>query len=508
MIAVEVELLHGVLRLAGSDAAVTGVPTTGEWPPSPARLFAALVAADGTGRHCTVTDGSELEWLESAGAPELIADDRDDVLVSPVTPRYVVDDQRAAGTVQDYPARKATMVRPGVRVCPRRPRVVYEWPDATPPAHVVEGLQRRAARVGYLGCADSPVRMRVATTPTNPMEEDDAPAGAARSAASRRWRVGEQGMDVLPVPWQGSLAVLDDAYERWRAGQPVRRAWLPTGHARYTAPHTRRDDADETWAGVWLRLRPALDGRRVRLVTETLRAAVLEHYERHVAGASEQVPAALHGHGYTGTGLDHAYWLALPDVGHRHARGRILGAAVALPPAARLGVSADERAHLLEGLRSALWHVRELVAPGAFRVQVEPAGAAGQRVWSTHPRRWTQPARRWASVFPVVHERFTGKGLDLDEVARWCAHAGLPAPVGFRASRPPLVPGGVALRAHEARRNAAGRRPFTHVEVTFAEPVAGPMALGRLRHFGVGLMAPVDDTPNPDTTVTAQEVGQ
>ena len=64
MLAVSVEFLHGTFRGDPDGTANTGRLTRGEWPPAPFRLFAALVAADGTRERCTVTDGAELEWFE------------------------------------------------------------------------------------------------------------------------------------------------------------------------------------------------------------------------------------------------------------------------------------------------------------------------------------------------------------------------------------------------------------------------------------------------------------
>ena len=68
MLAVSVEFLHGTFRGDPDGTANTGRLTRGEWPPAPFRLFAALVAADGTRERCTVTDGAELEWFERSAA--------------------------------------------------------------------------------------------------------------------------------------------------------------------------------------------------------------------------------------------------------------------------------------------------------------------------------------------------------------------------------------------------------------------------------------------------------
>ena len=61
MLVVSAELLHGTFRGDADGAANTGRLSRGEWPPAPFRLFAALVAADGTRERCRVTDGAELE---------------------------------------------------------------------------------------------------------------------------------------------------------------------------------------------------------------------------------------------------------------------------------------------------------------------------------------------------------------------------------------------------------------------------------------------------------------
>ena len=63
---IHVEFLHGTYRADPEGLAHTGQLTSGEWPPSPMRVFAALIAADGTGERCRFTDGTELEFLEGS----------------------------------------------------------------------------------------------------------------------------------------------------------------------------------------------------------------------------------------------------------------------------------------------------------------------------------------------------------------------------------------------------------------------------------------------------------
>lgn len=442
--------------------------------PSPARLFAALVAADGTGTRCRVTDGSELAVLETALPPRVLADPTGRVLRTELLGRYVVVDEREPGSVAEYPARRAALVRPGERLAPATPRVVYVWDDLSPSDEVVEAMARRAARVGYLGCADSPVRVRVLRS----LREPDRSMPA--------WEPERGGPFSLPVPYPGATSDLDDAFAIWSAGVQVRRSWGRAEHAWYHPPGVSAEVPDEP-SVIWLRLRPGVPGRKALAVTETLRAAVLDLYERHVAGEPEAVPPVLHGHGFTGAGFQHAHYLALPDVGHRHARGMLLGAAVWLP--------AGTAAELVEGTRSALWHLRTLTRPGWFETEARLwAGDPAPR--AACPDRWRGPARRWVSALPVVHERWQDGGPDIGEVRRWCDHAGVPSDVpvlGVRTSEVPLLEGAVALRPGEVTRAGKPRRPFGHAEVVFGSPVTGPLVLGRMRQFGLGLMAPVGD---------------
>jgi CRISPR-associated protein Csb2 len=473
VLAIEVELLHGTIR-AGSpdDTALTGGDDPGEWPPSPAQLFAAFVAADGTRDRSRVTDGSELAVLEGAPAPVVLADGPDDVLGSAQLGRYVVQNGRAANSVQEYVGRANTLVRPSTRLNPKSPMVTYVWPDLQVSDEHLVGLRARAARIGYLGCADSPARVRVSA---------DYPPDRLHAAA-RRWEPSPRGSAFIPVPFPGLLQVLDRMYDDFSSGTTPRRTWYRTERARYIHPGERPVDDRPAPEMFWLRFDRTASGRHVLHVTEALRDAVLAAYQRHVTGEGNEIPAVLHGHGFDGTRYDHASWLALPDVGHPHASGRIHGAAVVLPPGADPEV--------VEGVRSALWRVRRLRIATGLEVTVAPFEGQ-RRPWACHPKRWTATAKTWVSAFPVVHERWSKTVPDLAEVRRWCRNAGVTEPpVAARLVRTPVVPGAVDLMPHEANRGDE-RRPYSHLLVEFAQKVRGPLVLGRLRHFGLGVMVPL-----------------
>ena len=83
--------------------------------PAPFRLFAALVAADGTRERCRVTGGAELEWFERLPPPVIHAHAQP--WHQPLNPRFVVKHKGTASqsTHQEYVGRAGVLNRPGVR---------------------------------------------------------------------------------------------------------------------------------------------------------------------------------------------------------------------------------------------------------------------------------------------------------------------------------------------------------------------------------------------------------
>lgn len=466
MFAISVDLLHGTFRGDGSGASNTGLQTRGEWPPSPSRLFAALVAADGTGSRCRVTDGAELKWFERLPPPVIHADA--DPRHQELLPRFVVEHsgRRAKNTHQEYVGRKGVQVRPGARVAPRIPRITYVWEAQTPAAPIVDALRLRAARVGYFGTSDSPARLRVLIRP---------PRLDGRSAT---FVPDPDGDLAIAVPAEGDLSVLDAMYEAWVGrGASVARSQFPAlrHEESYRSPRlSLRATPDRGGVVAWLRLQTPVSGRRVSVVTALFKAALLSKY--HVLFG--EPPPVLHGHGFSERGYDLARFLPLPDAGFPRSRGRIFGLALWLPP----GLESVERRRC----RDAAHAIRGLTGSG-LEVRVSPHDGA-ERPLAANPLRWTRSSRGWVTVLPAIHER---RGpVTLAELSRWCRHAGLPAPLAFRSTRGPLVRGAVDLAPVEVNRPGRPRLPYSHVELWFKEPIRGPVAIGSGRQRGFGLCVP------------------
>lgn len=468
MLVIGVELLHGVIR-AGSadDLARTGLPDPGEWPPSPARVFSALVAAGGS-QERSLTGDDDMRALERAGAPTILADSRSSVTGSQLQQRFVVVNERADGAVQNYPARRSTAHRPGTRLVPVHPSVGYVWPDVTLSQEQLDGLALRAARVGYFGCADSPARLWVSTEVS------------AELTGLEEWAADADGDVSLPIPYPGFLGALDRAYAAFQAGQSPPRSRIPNPRQGYRDPDQRENQLPQPFIS-WLRLLTPISGRRVVALTSTVKGALLDQL-------GDDAPPLIHGHQTGEAPYELARFLALPEVGHAHSTGRIRGAAVWLPPDTPVDVRAD--------VDVALNRIRRLRLPGGQGVGIERFDGVPQPA-AVSPLRWTQVGRIWGSVFPVVFERYPKGVPSLTEIGRWCAHVGLPTPIAARVSEGPVVPGAVALSPVEAFRPGKARMPYAHMVLEFAEPVAGPLVLGKGRHLGLGLFTQIQRTVTP-----------
>ena len=442
-----------------------------EWPPTPFRLFAAFVAADGTEDRCTATDGSELEWIERLPPPVIHADC--DPPYSEMQPRYVVKHQSTGKprTHQEYVAREGS-------ACSAQ----HPGGAEGPPACLLVGCGTAVEATSSTRCGFA--------RPALGTWELPIPRPAFECAPVTPPPIG-RGLHTPPIPTARSTSMFRGQetsasstgctkHGNGREQASVARGSLGLRHeAAYRDPRSATHGRDPRPSGgsvvAWMSLGKAVSGRRIGVLTGLFKKAVLSHYQRIFGDP----PAVLHGHGWSGKGYELARFLALPDVAYRHSRGRIHGLALWLPPES----DAAER----RSVRSAAYSVRRLVGNG---VDVSVARRHMDRPWAVQPRRWERESCEWVTAFPAVHERHGT--LDLDEVSRWCRHAGLPEPIAFRATRAPLVRGAVDLAPVEVHRRGRPRLPYCHVALRFAEPVRGPVVIGSGRQRGLGLCAPLD----------------
>ena len=490
MLAIDVELLHGIFVGTGADDhAITGQPMHAEWPPSPARLFSALVAGGGTGdRNRVGTNDDELRVLERLAPPLIVASSRSDVRSTSAVPRFVVIDERvkrgkaeteegavsSSGLspvkfVQNYPARAAQESRGAPTASPRDSRITYEWPDANIDVDEVESLRRRAERVGYFGCSDAPARLRVRT------------GGDTVPGTRTRWVPGLRGSVELSVPTPGLLDLLDSAFTDWSKGNARRRSWLPVAIMSYSVEASESRRRMPSWR---LEFERPVSARHSIRVTDAIRNALLNELTE-VVGSGDAISEVVHGHVREGIGADHLHIAALPFVGRRHADGLVRGAMLMLPASTPRNVVDD--VDLAVTLIDHVW-ARSERQHTIFDVGVREADS--RSAFTVRAGRWCGSSTLWASATPIIVERRRKGGPSHDDVEAWLARQGVATEFEFRWSPVPVVDGGWSFEPLDVFRRVEQRRPYGYLTLRFAERVTGPLLLGRGRHYGMGLMAP------------------
>jgi len=209
-------------------------------------------------------------------------------------------------------------------------------------------------------------------------------------------------------------------------------------------------------------------------------------------------------------------YLPLAFVDHEHADGHLLGVGIALPTdfdhtdelmRLLLGMSPAEediptfRFDIFNphfGPNSVGWMALQLEERpdriGSRRLNLVTGTWIGLHVKNADTGRLeVRPACRWATVSPLMLPQFPRRGTTVEEVvAQACVDAGYPEPVAVRVQAAPLVSGTPHAKSfHVKPRQGRPPRPLIHAEVTFAEPLLGPVLIGAGRYAGYGFCRPL-----------------
>lgn len=232
-----------------------------------------------------------------------------------------------------------------------------------------------------------------------------------------------------------------------------------------------------------------IGGDMVLALASALRRAIISRVQ-------EPVPAQVSGH--DADGRQHVGFLALPDVGHQHADGHILGLALAVPRE----LPAGDRERLVGAVitdplsKLRISRSRELALEyGAGRNTLQPSR------WATR-----SGTRVWATVTPLMLDGHTRRSRDeASEVARSLVIAGYSKPTEVEVSGAPLVPGAVWRPRRGTIPPGRPLRKLVHARVTFAEPIRGPVLAGSMRYLGLGLFLPADASSSTDRAETDEQ---
>lgn len=448
-----------------------------EWPPSPWRLFQAMVA--GSGREPCRNPALEaaLRHLETLPAPVVTAPRA--AMLRPATTRVPDNDAdvvlalHTKGKPGSARAKAAALGSLRIRRAWRfTGSLTYDWePTAETRAHL-PALARLARSVSAVGQGIDLAIARAALV-------EDPPR-----ACGVRYTPAGRGARLLAAPVPGGLDALDARYRRERSrirGDRVETSFEP--EPATTRYRSELDLPPIRWAAFSLRNpddRPLIAGGRRSIEV----AAMVRHaigLAAKGAGLPRSLISELMGHG--GDGRISAQ--PLPSVGYRHADGRIRRVLVVAPECV------DEDA----------WRSVVSRLPGAPLVKESSGEAFGMLapLSDTDPMlaRYRGTGRRWTSATPVVlpgYDSLRGRARPVRSVGRLLRHAGIAeSPLAratfergaqLRGSRHPLS---YRRPAHLAR------YPFVHLTLEWTVRVHGPLSLGAGTGYGLGLFVPVDE---------------
>lgn len=555
-----------------------------EWPPHPGRVFMALSAAWFeteplvTGDDASTywgAEGDALRWLESLGDPELCLPLVEPEFVrSNVTVYVPVNDKAgpSSATLQSAPAlTRSKQARTFPRVWVGHESCSMHWPQAGGVEEHLDSLDRLCRKVTRIGHSSSLVRMWACNEPsasgcsidTWVANEELADAQVRtvsegmlrmlsdRFGASARKRHSEliEQIDALKAQkkaakGQGSkerkaeideqIKLFDRKAEELNPRPPVRPSlglWSGYRRGARAAP----TEAHLTLFDTDMLVLTNVNGPRLPLVSTLAVTRALRNTIMSASGV-QPVPAWMSGHEANGQPLrsdddGHLAIISLPFVGHMHADGHLVGVGLVFPRS----VDRRERGKVLGKLLldGTSGQPRELKLT---------LGRLGE--WTIVKRDWTETrqalvpenwtgdghggADRWASVTPVVLDRFP-KSDHLKDRPAWtqevveiisaaCVRIGLPVPMDIdidttswhlrspRATckRRPLRGSVDGSKEADAAfgdgfppfpaKGTNAPRPQIHVWLRFAEPVVGPILLGAGRYLGYGLCKPLRES--------------
>lgn len=455
MFALGIEFLTGTAVMTSTDSRETA-----EWPPHPARVFMALVAAHYETRPLP-EDGPEaikswseerrcLEWLESQkSAPslhfaEVPVEQRRSVVKFyvpvndaglPTNPASVkpAEMRSALGVMPAFRSKQErTFPAVSLGLSGQRNEVHLIWQDAELPAELGSAFERLIAKVIRIGHSASLARIWVA-----PVAPESA-ITLSPVASTKAVRGSVKLRSITP----GLLADLDQRFNadnieaffslnqqikdmKGNAKAAAKEAFKARFGEEYSAslaaPVRRRPfiGTSQTYAPPQSLVKPRVgsvfdpelfiltkqDGRVLGLESTNM---LIEALRGTLLTGSESSPSWFTGHRQQGEPADkpHLALLPLAFVGSEYADGHVLGLALAFPKA----VSAQERGKELsrifkldaEGYETGI--ELTLGNHGTWKLSREERSARSRPI-ALRSETWTEASTVWASVTPVVLDR-------------------------------------------------------------------------------------------------------
>jgi len=483
----------------------------GAWPPSPARLFQALLAGAGLSGPPPEGQLEVLQWLENRPAPIIAAPlVRDGQLVQNFVPNNDLDakggDPRKIGSI-----RTKKSIFPRI-FDPSEP-FHYAWflPEGAAGRDHIETLRRLAERLYQFGRGIDFAWAWIGLLDHAEFNSqlDEYPGTIYRPSGT------VDGGLVLPSPTKGSLSSLQARYaanlNRFQivsSGGPFSQSFRQQPKPRfklinYDAPPIRQlFEIHERGSAGALRPFPL---HEAYVLVETVRDAVKGRLASAFPSKKAEIDQWLIGRKLDGTiggsPEERLRMIPLPSIGHYYADRGIRRVLVEVPanspiraedifwafsalevpesnPAVFLSVTSDMSMlrHYGFNRRAQIWRT---VTAAAL-----PESAGRRRI---DPKRRIEQAKN-------ATERAEEKRNAHAAVLAALRHANTKVPVvEICVQREPFEGKGERAEAFSTGSRFVKERLW-HVQITFVKPIEGPIVIGDGRFLGLGIMAPVSAT--------------
>lgn len=472
-----------------------------EWPPSPLRLFQALVAAAAArgrdSQHFPSGCTPAFEFLQALDAPIIITPDR-----HTGSPFRIAVPNNDLDTVAKGWAQ---------RVRPKKEPAELKTMKTIRPTHLCNGdAVHYLWQLSDAACAECTIHKDVLFAAARSMVAlgwgIDMVIGhgllltkeEADNLPGERWRP-ETGtsMTWLRTPQQGTLAALIARHEAFLNRLPPSGGFVPVPplSAFGVVGYRRMTDLGDRPFTAFMLFQP--DANKVRSFTAT-RAVAVAGMVRCLAGRTARQT------GHCDPGTDHEQWVNEYVMGHGESEGMrarfsYLPVPSIRPPNVMIGIS---RLIVSEPLGSAGAHARW--ASRALRGQIIENEQGKEEALLVPLQsdgvlsRYVDQSDTWATVTPVVLPGCDdGKHTKAEKLfVKALHHAGYSsealAELEFRNVS--FWPGGeLALKFQRPDYLKKAHWSVYHMRLRWRQPIRGPLALGAGRHCGLGIFAAMNE---------------
>jgi CRISPR-associated protein Csb2 len=466
------------IQCHASKGPVPGAGGEPEWPPSPLRLFSAMVAGCHWGRGTQPLgpdDDRAFRWLEIQQPPTIIAPEgkagTQRIFYVPHS-GYDVRQRPVPGLEPLRVSKPATPC-----IIPEMAQVHYLWTVRPGDEEHALRIAERARGVTSLGWGIDHVVAcgHLSCQDCLPTTDHDAvvwePIQSAHPDALRL-RVPTRGtLDSFPDPGRARA-------ESHRVENRLCRYWPRHSPLRYYAAFTiSRKACSHT------------DVARVAAMTRHVAITVAEEDPRSLPGGAAIIRSYVAGHVLKGERPARRFsYLPLPSIGHPHADGAVRRVIVAEHPGAD-GRLAEWASWKLHGRHL----VDEQKNPRGtlIRLDSHDGDPGHDRVLSFY----TGKFRCWRSVTPVLLPGFDDSNIKnaIELVFRALDHDAMDRDLveSVHVQKAPFWQQSHHPAAYFVPDHLRGY-PRWHVEVVFKHKIGGPLSIGAGRHVGLGLMAGAD----------------